>query len=49
VIIWYKTQDIGRLSYLIAALSGILIILLSILVMEDDEEITTNNITSEEV
>lgn len=49
VIIWYKTEDIGRLSYLIAALSGILIILLSILVMEDDEEITTNNITSEEV
>lgn len=48
-IIWYKTQDIGRLSYLIAALSGILIILLSILIMEDDEEITNNDITSEEV
>ena len=48
VIIWYKTQDIGKLSYLIATISGILIILLSILVMEDDDE-TNKNISSKEV
>ena len=48
VIIWYKTQAIGGLSYLIAILSGMLIILLSILVMEDDEK-TNKDISSKEV
>ena len=38
VIVWYKIQDIGKLAYLIAILSGALIFLLSILVLDDDEE-----------
>jgi len=38
VIVWHKIQDIGKLAYLIAILSGALIFLLSILVLEDDEE-----------
>lgn len=38
VIVWYKIQDIGKLAYLIAILSGALIFLLSILVIDDDEE-----------
>jgi hypothetical protein len=37
-IVWYKIQDIGKLAYLIAILSGALIFLLSILVLEEDEE-----------
>ena len=37
VIIYYKTKDIGYLSYAISILSGILIIMLSILILEDDE------------
>jgi len=48
VIIWYKIQAIGRLSYLIAILSGMLIILLSILVIEDDEN-TNKDISFKEV
>jgi uncharacterized membrane protein len=36
VIVWYKTQNIGALSYIISATSGILIILLSILILEED-------------
>jgi hypothetical protein len=36
-IVWYKIQDIGKLAYLIAILSGALIFLLSILVLDDDE------------
>ena len=31
VIIWYKTQEIGWLAYVISAVSGVLIILLSML------------------
>ena len=38
VIVWYKIQDIGKLAYLIAILSGALIFLLSILVLDDNEE-----------
>ena len=37
-IVWYRIQDIGKLAYLIAILSGALIFLLSILVLGDDEE-----------
>ena len=37
IIVWYKIQSIGSISYLIALLSGILIIMLSILIMEEDE------------
>jgi len=37
VIIWYKTQNIGNISYIISVLSGILIIILSLLVMEEDD------------
>ena len=48
VIIWYKTQEIGAISYIISILSGILIILLSLLVMEEDEiEDTVKNETNE--
>lgn len=36
IIVWYKTRDIGALSYVISAISGILIILLSILILEED-------------
>ena len=35
LLIWYKTQDIGYLSYVISIISGVLIILLSILVLEE--------------
>ncbi len=35
-IIWYKTQNIGRLSYLISIIGGALILLLSIMVLEED-------------
>lgn len=38
MIVWYKTKEIGWLSYLISVISGILIILLSILILEEDEE-----------
>jgi hypothetical protein len=37
VIIWYKIQDIGMLSYLISIIAGVLIILLSILLFQEDE------------
>jgi hypothetical protein len=44
VIIWYKTQEIGKISYIISILSGILIVMLSIIVMEEDEtDDVTNN------
>ncbi len=36
-IIWYKTQEIGWLSYVISALSGGLIVLLSMLIWRGDE------------
>lgn len=37
-IIKFKTQELGWLSWLISAVAGILIILLSILVLEDEDE-----------
>lgn len=37
-IIWYKTQEIGWLSYVISAVSGGLIVLLSMLIWRGDEE-----------
>ena len=37
VIIWYKTQEIGWLSYIISAVSGGLIVLLSTLIWRGDE------------
>ena len=36
-IIWYKTQEIGWLSYVISAVSGGLIVLLSMLIWQGDE------------
>ena len=36
-IIFYKTKEIGWLSYIISAISGILIILLSCLVINEEE------------
>ena len=38
VIVWYKIKDIGWVSYLIGAMSGILIITLSILMFEESGE-----------
>ena len=38
VIVWYKIKDIGWVSYLIGAMSGILIITLSILMIEESGE-----------
>lgn len=37
IIIWYKTQDIGNISYIISIISGILIVILSLIVLEDDD------------
>lgn len=36
IIVWYKTADIGYLSYVISILTGILIVVLSILVLEEE-------------
>ncbi len=38
VIIFFKTRELGWLSYVISLIAGILIILLSILVLQDDKE-----------
>jgi hypothetical protein len=38
VIVWYKIKDIGWVSYLIGAMSGILIITLSILMIQESGE-----------
>ena len=38
LIIWYKTQNIGWLGYIVSAIAAVLIILLSILVLEEDEQ-----------
>ncbi|MBU3912551.1 MAG: hypothetical protein KKE50_00515 [Nanoarchaeota archaeon] len=38
LIIKFKTQSLGWLSWLISIIAGILIILLSLLVLEEDEE-----------
>ena len=35
-LIFYKTRNLGTLSYLISAISGILIVLLSVLILEED-------------
>jgi hypothetical protein len=37
-IVWYKTKDIGWLSYLISVVGGGLMVLLSILIWQRDEE-----------
>jgi magnesium-transporting ATPase (P-type) len=37
-LIWYKTREIGWLSYLISLAGGILIVLLSLLIWQKDEE-----------
>jgi len=37
-IIYYKIQETGWLSYVISAMAGILIILLSILILEDEND-----------
>jgi len=37
-IIYHKIQDTGWLSYVISAMAGILIILLSILILEDEND-----------
>jgi len=38
LIVWYKLQKIGTLSYIISILTGVLIFLLSVLVLEEEEE-----------
>ena len=38
LIVWYKLQNIGVLSYVISILTGVLIFLLSVLVLEEEEE-----------
>lgn len=47
IIVWYKVQSIGSISYLIALLSGMLIIMLSIIIMEEDETDQLANITND--
>jgi hypothetical protein len=44
VIVWYKIQDIGNISYVIAFLSGLLIVVLSILIIGEDENEQVANI-----
>jgi len=44
VLVYFKINDLGWISYLISALSGILIIVLNKLIVEEDE----NNIETEE-
>jgi len=39
VLVWYKTADLGALSYLLSILSGILIVLLSVITLGGEEEI----------
>ncbi len=38
LIVWYKLQNIGTLSYVISTLAGIFIFLLSVLVLEEGDE-----------
>ncbi|MHC1605331.1 MAG: PRA1 family protein [Candidatus Methanofastidiosia archaeon] len=38
VVIWYKTQDLGKISYLISGLGGLLIAALSLLLIEEEKE-----------
>ena len=44
VLVYFKINDLGWISYLISALSGILIIVLNKLIVEEDE----NNLETEE-
>ena len=44
VLVYFKINDLGWISYLISALSGILIIVLNKLIVEEDE----NNFEAEE-
>src|SRR3989344_4254105 len=44
VLVYFKINDLGWISYLISALSGILIMILNKLIVEEDE----NNIETEE-
>ena len=44
VLVYFKINDLGWISYLISTLSGILIIVLNKLIVEEDE----NNIETEE-
>jgi hypothetical protein len=37
-LIWYQTQEIGWLSYVISLAGGVLIVLLSLLIWKKDEE-----------
>lgn len=39
-LIFYKTKELGWLSYVISAISGLLIILLSIIILNEDEDET---------
>lgn len=38
VIVWYKLRDVGWVAYLISAMSGVLIVTLSILMVEESSE-----------
>ncbi len=38
VVIWYKTRQIGDISYLVSVLGGALIAALSMLILEEDED-----------
>ena len=44
VLVYFKINDLGWISYLISALSGILIMILNKLIVEEDE----NNLETEE-
>jgi len=38
ILVWYKTADLGALSYLLSIISGILIVLLSVITLGGEEE-----------
>lgn len=42
ILIFYKTKEIGWISYIISIVSGVLIILLSVLILEDNDDDSTN-------
>jgi len=46
-IIYYKIQETGGLSYVISAIAGILIILLSILVLEGEDDEDSEDINTQ--
>jgi len=39
LIIWYKTKELGRLSYAVATLSGIIIVFISVMVLIEKDEL----------